>query len=849
MTGLPRGQLEVKYYADYDLEADIAARLFPGGSSRPKVSDLARMVDQYEGADDSFKELWMLFIMSIVVAPTTDNKMSNKCYPMLVDIARANELNLCKFVADELHDHLSNHKYTKGCLLYCMLRYFDAIQTDHFELELGNARFAINAWSKLAIDVVGELDVQEYDTTTFESSDNDGDSYNEDVDTGLSEHEAHKNDGSGNVAAPKKVGCATGHAKKQIVSPVVGRRNEGQQDGITSLAKISPVVETRKKLQQDTISSASPTAMHSQINVPSFIDLDGYDEVNGGGKETDSPLESTPQDDERIRGSAARLAASLSNCKRTKESRVPSSSETIANNRIKNVVALELGIHVRVSEQGRDSTAMNMFVPDHEQQGLETIPEREIIDDHLNATSDDAALKGKDIIIEETTTSGNVVDAHVSPVVSNETPKKRKHHGIEATTPSRKSPRLASIHSDRADRKGGNDVITESASAEDGKSSSTAFVVSPTISTKPPHKDGSHIVGDGNSVSTVIAISPTVTMLQVTSNVPSTSGDRKCPPVEEGKTKDNAIPISPNVNEAQAPHLDAAMNTRRSIVSSPVAQRQFTAVNSQSGMPWRLSPLVGANLGQHIGTEDGASSGDDFEQFQLSEEVQDVMAGKTVHLSEKGMAELARYEELSKAFIARKRALQIDAAPFPSQGVTHVHSATSKVYPHKARVKKSSHYMQSPFDSSIKVTPEQEEIYQKIMLSNNHQRPVKSNIRMYQIIKYTDSFAYTSDLANSIHGRGELSNHCMEISFPVLQEMARQQKEGNHWYSLSMNFQAERFEALDSMRSEGDEALVSHANALISRIKAVWQIHYSTSKVQIQNWELKIINVPIQSTM
>ncbi|KAM0821771.1 hypothetical protein ACQ4PT_071963 [Festuca glaucescens] len=1008
MTGLPRGQLEVKYYADYDLEADIAVRLFPGGSSRPKVSNLARMVDQYEGADDSFKELWMLFIMSTVVAPTTDNKMSNKCYPML-------------------------------------LRYFDALQTDHFELELGNARFAINAWSKLAIDVVGALDVQEYDTTTFgslelkdeykevvalemglfggpdgfdswmklnthptctqkqrvkaftlmqnfasslngllsslvqgltqcsdaESSDDNGDSYNEDVDTELSEREAHQNDGSGNVAAPTKVGCATGHAKKQIVSPVVGRRNE----------------------------------------------------VNGGGNETDSPLESTPQDDERIRGSAARLAASLSNCKRTKESRVLSSSETIANNRIKNVVALELGIPVRVSEQGRDSTAMNMSVPDHEQQGLETIPKREIIDDHLNATSDDVALKGKDIIIEETTTSGNVVDAHVSPVVSNETPKKRKRHGIEATTPSRKSPRLASIHSDRADRKGGNDVITESASAEDRKSSSIAFVVSPTISTKPPHKDGSHIFGDGNSVSTVIAISPTVTMQQVTSNVPSTSGDRKCPPVEEGKTKDNAIPISPNVNEAQAPHLDAAMNTCRSIVSSLVAQRQFTAVNSQSGMPWRLSPLVGANLGipgllkrspvvvppevqdavrklsesvkkmgglsrfatqqsnsvqerpqkrkrvenekggssgavrdnrigmftppgfhlgfssqesidsdsqvdefdgdedatpnfvvsvkplawaepegQHIGTEDGASSGDDFEQFQFSEEVQDVMAGKTVHLSEKGMAELARYDELSKAFIARKRALQIDAAPFASQGVTHVHSATLKVYPHKARVKKSSHYMQSPFDSSIKVTPEQEQIYHKIMLSNKHQRPVKSNIRMYQIIKYTDSFAYTSDLANSIHGRGELSNHCMEvsieylwhtntvegklivpyqisvylmngefekkavvslfkrtkdyslsvmklISFPVLQEMARQQKEGNHWYSLSMNFQAESFEALDLMRSEGGEALASHANALISRIKAVWQIHYNTFKVQIQNWELKIINVPIQSTI
>jgi hypothetical protein len=42
------------------------------------------MVEQYVGADESFKELWMLFIMSTVVAPTTDDKMSNKCYPMLV---------------------------------------------------------------------------------------------------------------------------------------------------------------------------------------------------------------------------------------------------------------------------------------------------------------------------------------------------------------------------------------------------------------------------------------------------------------------------------------------------------------------------------------------------------------------------------------------------------------------------------------------------------------------------------------------------------------------------------------------------------------------------------------------
>jgi hypothetical protein len=47
------------------------------------------------------------------------------------------------------------------------LRYFDALETNHLELEIEDAPFAINAWSKLAIDAVGALDAQEYDTTTF----------------------------------------------------------------------------------------------------------------------------------------------------------------------------------------------------------------------------------------------------------------------------------------------------------------------------------------------------------------------------------------------------------------------------------------------------------------------------------------------------------------------------------------------------------------------------------------------------------------------------------------------------------------------------------------------------------
>jgi hypothetical protein len=84
MTGLPRGKLELKYFADHVLEAEIAEQLFPGGSSRPRVSEIVKMIEDHKEADDIFKKLWMILVVSTVVAPTTDVRISNRCYPMLV---------------------------------------------------------------------------------------------------------------------------------------------------------------------------------------------------------------------------------------------------------------------------------------------------------------------------------------------------------------------------------------------------------------------------------------------------------------------------------------------------------------------------------------------------------------------------------------------------------------------------------------------------------------------------------------------------------------------------------------------------------------------------------------------
>jgi hypothetical protein len=127
-------------------------------------------------------------------------------------------------------------------------------------------------------------------------------------------------------------------------------------------------------------------------------------------------------------------------------------------------------------------------------------------------------------------------------------------------------------------------------------------------------------------------------------------------------------------------------------------------------------------------------SGDDFQEFVLSEEVQDFVAGKSDYLSNEGAAELNKFEDMSKAFVSRQHGLKDNAAPEISQGGSAVHSITPKVQPHKTRIKKPSHFMQSPYDGLLRVTAEQDEVYEKILLSSMKQRSSKSSIKKYVFV-------------------------------------------------------------------------------------------------------------------
>ena len=64
-----------------------------------------------------------------------------------------------------------------------------------------------------------------------------------------------------------------------------------------------------------------------------------------------------------------------------------------------------------------------------------------------------------------------------------------------------------------------------------------------------------------------------------------------------------------------------------------------------------------------------------------------------------------------------------------------------------------------------------------------------------------------------------------------------------HWYVLSLNLKAKRFEVLDSLREEDSPSLIEHTTRYMNAIKKAWLISYKDSHKQIQDYELVYIDV------
>ncbi|XBI24633.1 hypothetical protein VPH35_049711 [Triticum aestivum] len=81
------------------------------------------------------------------------------------------------------------------------------------------------------------------------------------------------------------------------------------------------------------------------------------------------------------------------------------------------------------------------------------------------------------------------------------------------------------------------------------------------------------------------------------------------------------------------------------------------------------------------------------------------------------------------------------------------------------------------------------------------------------------------------------------VMFPMFQELAQhdQQDKCGHHYAICLDLKNQCFEVLDSIRSEADADLTTHAEFFINNLKETWNRHYKHSKVQIRHFPTEYV--------
>ncbi|VAI00378.1 unnamed protein product [Triticum turgidum subsp. durum] len=157
--GVPRGHIKVPYEVNNEIEEELFAHLFPGLESMPNTSILADSLQAMTTHGDVFKMKLLMYLISVVFAPTTSLRPSNKCFPILANLKNVKNMNWCKFIADFLHDAFKNKMYQKGCRLHLMLMYVDGLDLSTVDFTgVGGPppthKFAVSAWTISVVNAV-----------------------------------------------------------------------------------------------------------------------------------------------------------------------------------------------------------------------------------------------------------------------------------------------------------------------------------------------------------------------------------------------------------------------------------------------------------------------------------------------------------------------------------------------------------------------------------------------------------------------------------------------------------------------------------------------------------------------
>ncbi|KAM3273455.1 hypothetical protein ACQJBY_042980 [Aegilops geniculata] len=81
------------------------------------------------------------------------------------------------------------------------------------------------------------------------------------------------------------------------------------------------------------------------------------------------------------------------------------------------------------------------------------------------------------------------------------------------------------------------------------------------------------------------------------------------------------------------------------------------------------------------------------------------------------------------------------------------------------------------------------------------------------------------------------------VMFPMFQELAPHDPHDKcgHHYAICLDLKNQRVEVLDSIRSEDDADLTTHAEFFIKNLKETWHRHYEHSKVQISHFPTEYV--------
>ena len=84
IMGLPRGGIPVTYCLVSEIDHRLRPAIFPDCAKMPETTKVFNMLKEMTAADEKFKQLWIMYLTSTVLAPTSLNKVSSRCYPIMV---------------------------------------------------------------------------------------------------------------------------------------------------------------------------------------------------------------------------------------------------------------------------------------------------------------------------------------------------------------------------------------------------------------------------------------------------------------------------------------------------------------------------------------------------------------------------------------------------------------------------------------------------------------------------------------------------------------------------------------------------------------------------------------------